>query len=116
MSKQIFSKIAKIGEEVRAAEPMKVEFNALADLKGYQSTIRSASEKVSGQLNAAITSLVAAQKVAETALAEARKAQAMAKELGVDEGQFNGWEKQFVAARDSFDSARAAIVRIQNNI
>lgn len=116
MSKQIFSKIAKIGEEIRSAKPMKVEFNALGELKGYQSTIQSASDKASGQLDAAITALRAAQKVAETALAEARKAQAMAKELGVDEGQFNGMEKQFVASRDSFESAITAIARIQNNI
>jgi len=95
---------------------MKVEFNALSDIKGYQSTIQSASDKASGQLDAAITALRAAQKVAETAVAEARKAQAMAKSLGVDEGQFNGWEKQFVASRDSFDSAISAIARIQNNI
>jgi hypothetical protein len=33
MSKHIFSKIAKIGEEVRSAEPMRVEF------KGIQTTI-----------------------------------------------------------------------------
>jgi hypothetical protein len=116
MSKQIFSKIAKIGEEVRSAQSIKVELNALGDLKGYQSTIQSASDKASGQLDAAINALRAAQKVAETALAEARKAQAMAKELGVDEGQFNGMEKQFVASRDSFESAITAIARIQNNI
>jgi len=114
--KQVFSKIAKIGEEVRSAEPMKVEFNALSDIKGYQSTIQSASDKASNQLNAAIDALSAAQKIAEKALAEARKAQAMAKSLGVDEGQFNGWEKQFVQSRDSFDSAISAIARIQNNI
>ena len=67
-------------------------------------------------MNAAIDALSAAQKIAEKALAEARKAQAMAKSLGVDEGQFNGWEKQFVASRDSFESAISAIARIQNNI
>lgn len=33
MSKHIFSKIAKIGEEVRSAEAIKVELNALQDLK-----------------------------------------------------------------------------------
>ena len=33
MSKQIFSKIAKIGEEVRAAQPIRVEF------KGIQTTV-----------------------------------------------------------------------------
>lgn len=35
MSKHIFSKIAKIGEEVRAAEPMKVEFDAVSDSNKY---------------------------------------------------------------------------------
>jgi hypothetical protein len=110
------STLNKIFAKFSAQEPMKVEFNALSDIKGYQSTIQSASDKASSQLDAAITALRAAQKVAETALVEARKAQAMAKELGVDEGQFNGMEKQFVAARDSFDSAISAIARIQNNI
>jgi hypothetical protein len=33
MSKQIFSKIAKIGEEVRTAESMKVEFALIDDVK-----------------------------------------------------------------------------------
>jgi hypothetical protein len=33
MSKQIFSKIAKIGEEVRAQEPMKVELALVDDLR-----------------------------------------------------------------------------------
>ena len=33
MSKHIFSKIAKIGEEVRSAEAIKVELNAFQDLK-----------------------------------------------------------------------------------
>ena len=110
------STLNKVFAKFSAQEPMKVEFNALSDIKGYQSTIQSASDKASGQLDAAITALRAAQKVAETAVAEARKAQAMAKSLGVDEGQFNGWEKQFVASRDSFDSAISAIARIQNNI
>jgi multidrug efflux pump subunit AcrA (membrane-fusion protein) len=114
--KHIFSKIAKIGEEVRSGQPMKVEFNALSELKSLQSVVQSASDKASGQLDAAITALRAAQKAAESALAQARKAQAMAKELGVDEGQFNGWEKQFVQSRDSFDSAISAIARIQNSI
>jgi hypothetical protein len=110
------STLNKVFAKFSAQEPMKVEFNALNDLKGFQSTIQSASDKASNQLNAAIDALRAAQKVAETAVAEARKAQAMAKSLGVDEGQFNGWEKQFVASRDSFDSAISAIARIQNNI
>ena len=114
--KQVFAKIAKISEEVRSGQPMKVEFNALSELKSLQSVVQSASDKASGQLDSAITALRAAQKAAESALAQARKAQVMAKELGVDEGQFNGWEKQFVQSRDSFDSAISAIARIQNNI
>jgi len=114
--KQVFAKIAKIGEEVRSSEPMKVEFNALGELKSFVSTIQSASNKASSQLDAAVTALRAAQKVAEEGLAKARKAQAMAKELGVDEGQFNGWEEQFVYSRDAFDSAISAIAKIQNNI
>jgi hypothetical protein len=33
MSKHIFSKIAKIGEEIRSAEPMKVEFALVDDIR-----------------------------------------------------------------------------------
>ena len=110
------STLNKVFAKFSAQEPMKVEFNALSDIKGYQSTIQTASGKASGQLKAAIDALSAAQKIAEKALAEARKAQAMAKSLGVDEAQFNGWEKQFVASRDSFESAISAIARTQNNI
>lgn len=110
------STLNKVFAKFSVQEPMKVEFNALSDIKGYQSTIQAASGKASSQLNAAIDALSAAQKIAEKALAEARKAQAMAKSLGVDEGQFNGWEKQFMQSRDSFESAISAIARIQNNI
>ena len=116
MSKQIFYKIARIGEEIRSAKPLKVEFNALGELKGYQSTIQSASDKASGQLDAAITALRAAQKAAETAVKQASANRRIAEQLGVDVGQFNGYEKQFLASRDSFESAIAAIARIQNNI
>jgi len=115
----VYNKLQKFSAkevELSAQEPMKVELNALSDIKGYQSTIQSASDKASNQLNAAIDALSSAQKIAVKAVADARKAQAMAKELGVDEGQFNGWEKQFVSSRDAFESAISAIQRIQNNI
>jgi hypothetical protein len=116
---QILNKLAKYNEVQKvelSSKPMKVELNALSDIKGYQSTIQTARDKASNQLNAAIDAISAAKKVADKAVADARKAQAMAKELGVDEGQFNGWEKQFVSNRDTFESAISAIQRIQNNI
>jgi predicted nucleic acid-binding Zn-ribbon protein len=109
----VFNKLHKFSAK---EEPMEVEFSALSDIKGYQSTIQTARDKASNQLNSAIDAISAAKKVADKAVADARKAQAMAKELGVDEGQFNGWEKQFVSNRDTFESAISAIQRIQNNL
>ena len=110
------STLNKVFAKFSAQEPMKVEFNALNDLKGFQSTSQSASDKASAQLDAAITALRAAQKVAETAVKQASANRRIAEQLGVDVDQFNGWEKQFIASRDSFDSAISAIARIQNNI
>lgn len=112
MNKQqkIFNILAK------EQKSMKVELTALADIKQYQSEINTASSKAQGQLNSAISALQSALKIANSAISDARKAGAMAKELGVDEGQFAGWEKQFVNNRDSFESAISAISKIQNNI
>ena len=40
MSKQIFSKIAKIGEEVRSAQPIKVEFALMDDLDKLSNNVK----------------------------------------------------------------------------
>ena len=40
MSKHIFSKIAKIGEEVRSAEPMRVEFAKVSELAALVNNAR----------------------------------------------------------------------------
>ena len=93
-----------------------VELGAIDELKSLQSVINSNSNKASSQLDSAINALKIALKSANEAVSKARRAQAMAKELGVDEKQFDGWEKQFVQNRDAFDSAISAIGKIQNNI
>jgi hypothetical protein len=52
--KQVFAKIAKIGEEVRAADPMKVQFAAIDDLESAVNetkSINSDFDKLTGQRN-----------------------------------------------------------------
>jgi len=46
MSKQIFSKIAKIGEEVRSAEPMKVELALIDDVKSIINQAESLMQEI----------------------------------------------------------------------
>jgi len=46
MSKQIFSKIAKIGEEVREAESMKVEFALIDDVKSAINQAESLMQEI----------------------------------------------------------------------
>ena len=91
MSKQIFSKIAKIGEEVRAAEVIKVELSikddfeaafesavdAQSEAAGEVSLIRKQIEKVESSLNAARTKYVETNKIGN-------KFESAAKELGLD--------------------------------
>jgi hypothetical protein len=58
MSKQIFSKIAKIGEEVRSAESIKVEFATVQKL----STMTDEVEKAYNKFNTDYTKLQSAVK------------------------------------------------------
>jgi predicted nucleic acid-binding Zn-ribbon protein len=101
MSKQIFSKIAKIGEEMRAAEAVKVELAAMDDLpkmlkyiqEGQKIESRAAAieDKYSKSVNDALaarnkletdfSNLKAYQKAVEKTIADVDK---KAKELGVD--------------------------------
>ena len=97
-------------------EPVKVELNALNELKAFQSEIDAASAKASDLLKSAAIALLAAGKISAQALTQARKASAIAKELGVDEGQFKGWERQYSMSRDTFDASTKTIDRIINNI
>ena len=46
MSKHIFSKIAKIGEEVRSAEPMKVELALIDDVKSIINQAESLMQEI----------------------------------------------------------------------
>jgi hypothetical protein len=66
MSKQIFSKIAKIGEEVRSAEPMKVELAKIDDLISLVNKSRQDS-------SAMVDSYVKARAASKTGVAAAEK-------------------------------------------
>jgi hypothetical protein len=66
MSKQIFSKIAKIGEEVRAQEPMKVELAKIDDLVSLVNKSRQDS-------SAMVDSYVKARAASKTGVAAAEK-------------------------------------------
>ena len=101
MSKQIFSKIAKIGEEVRSAEAIKVELGAMEDLpkmlkllqEGQKVETRAAAAetKYSNAVNDALaarskleTELQNLKQYQKTVDATIAKVDAMAKDLGVD--------------------------------
>jgi hypothetical protein len=92
MSKHIFSKIAKIGEEIRSAEPMKVEFALVddirsraaamqKDLSNLQSIVREAldAKKRAISLMSSLSDTVSAQQ------REINKASQSMKELGIDD-------------------------------
>ena len=66
MSKQIFSKIAKIGEEIRSAEPMKVELAKIDDLISLVNKSRQDS-------SAMVDSYVKARAASKTGVSAAEK-------------------------------------------
>ena len=85
MSKQIFSKIAKIGEEVRAAEAIKVEFALIDDIK---SETIEASKGAIRAIDLVNEARVPAEKSLSQSLALILKIQrtiVSAKELGANE-------------------------------
>jgi hypothetical protein len=98
MSKQIFSKIAKIGEEVRAAEVIKVELSIKDDFeKLYEQAVDKEYFAESQVIDAIETAVAGMQKLesAQTAYIQANalglKLKAMAAELGVElDAQFTG--------------------------
>jgi hypothetical protein len=85
MSKQIFSKIAKIGEEVRSAQSIRVEFALIDDIK---SETIEASKGVIRAIELVNEARVPAKKSLSQSLALILKIQrtiVSAKELGADE-------------------------------
>jgi hypothetical protein len=91
MSKQIFSKIAKIGEEVRAAEAIKVEFALMDDLDKLSNNVKQiAFDHRSDvmQFQEAVQKLKTSYKgkVQQSVdlLTAIRNAEKMASDLGVD--------------------------------
>jgi DNA repair ATPase RecN len=101
MSKNIFSKIAKVGEEVRSAEAIKVQLGAMEDLpkmlkllqEGQKIEARAAAAEdkynravndalgVRSKLETELQNLKQYQKAVDATIA---KVDAMAKDLGVD--------------------------------
>jgi NurA-like 5'-3' nuclease len=90
--KQVFAKIAKIGEEVRAADPMKIEFALVddirsraaamqKDLSNLQSVVREVldAKKRATSLMSSLSDTVSAQQ------REINKAVQSMKELGIDD-------------------------------
>jgi len=91
MSKQIFSKIAKIGEEVRAAEVIKVELSIKDDFdSAYKEALNKEYDAIAvvQSLVKQIPNLESALNAAKAKYIEAnatgQKFESAAKELGVD--------------------------------
>lgn len=91
MSKQIFSKIAKIGEEVRSAEVIKVEFSIKDDFdSAYKEALNKEYDAIAvvQSLVKQIPNLESALNAAKAKYGEAnaigQKFESAAKELGVD--------------------------------
>ena len=101
MSKQIFAKIAKIGEEIRSAEAIKVKLGAMEDLpkmlkllqegQKVESRAAAAETKYINAVNDALsvrskleTELQNLKQYQKTVDATIAKVDAMAKDLGVD--------------------------------
>jgi hypothetical protein len=72
-----------------------VEFNALSELKSVQDSYNAKQVKASNLLNSANKAMNEARKDAVSGVQKAKVAQKLSKELGVNEGQFDGWLKQF---------------------
>jgi len=94
----------------------KVDLSALSEIKDMEKAVIAKTNKAHSGLDSAISALNAALKETHNALNKTRKAQAVAKDLGVDEGQFNGWEKQFANWRDDLEMIISKIQKVQNSI
>lgn len=97
MSKHIFSKIAKIGEELRkvelAQELMKVEFDAVSDSKKYLQTSKAFAAQVK-KLNKDVTN---AYNEAKAALTKAQKASEQVSKVYDDYLKMYNDHRQFYA-------------------
>lgn len=97
MSKNIFSKIAKIGEEVRSAEPMRVEFGemdvVINDIKNHNlnSTLDLAAQ-AQKMLKRASDNAYTAASAAEVRLNSLEKLIAKGKEFGFDTKQYESFK------------------------
>jgi F420-0:gamma-glutamyl ligase-like protein len=118
MSKHIFSKIAKIGEEVRSAEPMRVEF------KGIQTTINDLKNH---NMNSTLSLVDDGIKSLEKASIDARRKQQQAEmrldilqtqlkqaaDLGIDISNYDGF---LTMAKRQVQFASDAAKRIESAI
>lgn len=96
--KQVFAKIAKIGEEVRAAEAMKVELAAnptqiLNKVKALDDSLRQAESKMDKAYQEYINAVKAAEKQLEDFDFELSTLQADARKLGIEVNAIPNWKE-----------------------
>ena len=84
MSKHIFSKIAKIGEEVRSAEPMKVELSLVSDLRKEMEAVSNGTNQAFNLISQAEVRLQKSLADHKRILSEAENGVRLAKDLGAD--------------------------------
>ena len=98
MSKQIFSKIAKIGEEMRATEAIKVDLAAnpaqiLNNVKALDGSLRQAESKMDKAYQEYINAVKAAEKQLEDFDFELSTLQADARKLGIEVSAIPNWKE-----------------------
>ena len=118
MSKQIFSKIAKIGEEVRAAQPIRVEFKGIQttvnDIKNHNmnSTLSLVGDGIKSLEKASIDAR-AKQKEAGARLDILQTQLKQAADLGIDISNYDGF---VTMAKGQVQFASDAAKRIESAI
>jgi hypothetical protein len=98
MSKHIFSKIAKIGEEVREVESMKVDLAAnpaqtLSKIKALDDNLRQAESKMDKAYQEYIAFVKQAEKQIDDFDSELSFLQADARKLGIDANVIPNWKE-----------------------
>ena len=84
MSKHIFSKIAKIGEEVRSGQSIKVELSMIQDADALYSKITQGAKAQVSVLLKVEQELKSLEAVAKQLQQMERKLESMEKDLGID--------------------------------
>ena len=82
--KQVFSKISKIGEEVRQAEAVKVELSLVSDLRKEMESVSSGTNQAFNLISQAEVRLQKSLQDHKRILSEAENGVRLAKDLGAD--------------------------------